>query len=193
MKKLTITIILLLTGCGGLPKAGPQAALYDFGITPNETPIATPQLRLAGIEAAPSLDGNDMRYRLAYQNPARVFAYTESRWVAPPDKLLARRFAQRLQPTSSAPQCALHVTLEIFDQIFDTPDSSRGIVRFHASLTDGAGRHAASRTMLASAERSAATADARGGVAALTAAADDAFAQIIDWARGQACGTKEKS
>lgn len=193
MKRLTIAIlILLLTGCGGLPKVGQQAALYDFGITPNEAPIAIPQLRLAGVDAAPGLDGNDMRYRLAYQNPARVFAYTESRWVASPDKLLARRFEQRLQPTGSA-QCALHITLEIFDQVFDTPDSSRGIVRLHASLADGAGRHAASRTMLASAEHSATTADARGGVIALTAAADDAFAQVMDWARGQACGTKEKS
>jgi cholesterol transport system auxiliary component len=189
MKKLTTAVLtLLLIGCGGLPKVGPQAALYDFGITPGETTVARPHLRLAGIEAAPGLEGTEMRYRLAYQNPARVFAYTESRWAAPPDKLLARRLEQRLLSAGSA-QCTLHVTVETFDHVFDTPDRSRGIVRLLATLSEGGVRSLAVQTSVAT-EQAAQSADARGGVAALTTAADNAIAQLLTWAAAECHSSK---
>jgi cholesterol transport system auxiliary component len=188
MKKLTsAALTLLLIGCGGLGKAGPQAALYDFGITPGEPAVALP-LRLAGVEAAPGLEGVEMRYRLAYQNPARVFAYTESRWAAPPDKLLAQRLEQRLLPAGSA-QCTLRVTLETFDQVFDKPDSSRGVVRLLASLSQGRARGPAVQSSIA-AEQATPSADARGGVAALTAATDNAIAQLLAWAKAECSGLK---
>ena len=185
MKRTVALTLLLLTGCGSLPKAGSQAALYDFGI---DAPAAGPtvsQLRLANVAAAAGLTGSDMRYRLTYQNPTQVFFYTESRWIAPPAKLLARHFEQRLAQNNSA-QCTLQITVETFDQVFDTPFSSRGIVKLQASVFEG-GRRAASSTLLANAERPAATADARGGVTALIGAADDAFTQIVDWAATLPC------
>lgn len=189
MKKLTTAALtLLLIGCSGLPKAGPQAALYDFGITPGEATFALPRLRLTGVEAAPGLEGTEMRYRLAYQNPARVFAYTESRWAAPPDKLLARRLEQRLLSAGSA-QCTLHVTVETFDQVFDTPDRSRGIVRLLATLSEGMVRSLAVQTSIAT-EQAAHSADARGGVEALTTAADNAIAQLFAWAATECRGPK---
>jgi ABC-type uncharacterized transport system auxiliary subunit len=187
MKRAVTLTLLLLAGCGSLPKAGPQAALYDFGIDSSTVLSTTSQLRLANVEAAAGLAGSDMRYRLAYQNPARVFFYAESRWIAPPAKLLARHFEQRTMQ-NNATQCALYITVETFDQIFDTPDISRGVVRLHASIIEGSGRQANAHTLLASAERTAATADARGGVAALIGAADDAFTRIVDWTDGLPCG-----
>jgi cholesterol transport system auxiliary component len=184
MKKLTTAALtLLLIGCGGLGKAGPQAALYDFGIPSGEPTAAQPRLRLGSVEAAPGLEGSEMRYRLAYQNPARVFAYTESRWAAPPDKLIAQRLEQRLLPAGSAP-CTLRVTLDTFDQVFDKPDSSRGVVRLLASLSQGGARGPAVQSSIA-AEQATPSADARGGVAALTAATDNAIAQLLAWAKAE--------
>jgi cholesterol transport system auxiliary component len=186
MKLLTaVVLMLLLTGCGGLPKSGSQAALYDFGIAPVEAPATTLPIRLAGVEAAPGLEGSEIRYRLAYQNPARVFAYTESRWVAPPGKLIAKGIEQRLHSSPSA-LCLLHIKLEIFDQVFDSPNSSKSIVRLHASMTrDKAKIPLAQISMEKS--RISKSADARGGVEALTAAADEAISSVLDWAKNEAC------
>jgi hypothetical protein len=47
--------------------------------------------------------------------------------------------------------------------------------------------------MLATAEHLAITADALGGVSALTAAADDAFTQIIAWANDQPCNKSKEN
>lgn len=189
MKKLTTAALtLLLIGCGGLGKAGPQAALYDFGIPSGEPTAAQPRLRLSGVEAAPGLEGSEMRYRLAYQNQARVFAYTESRWAAPPDKLIAQRLEQRMLPAGGAP-CTLRVTLETFDQVFDAADNSRGVVRLFATLTEGKARSPAAQISIA-AEQASPSADARGGVTALTAATDNAIAQLLAWAKAECPGSK---
>jgi len=179
----TAILTLLLAGCGSLPKAGPAAAQYDFGIPSAQPTAAQPRLRLAGVEAAPGLEGSEMRYRLAYQNPARVFAYTESRWAAPPDKLIAQRLEQRLLPAGAAP-CKLRVTLESFDQVFDAPGNSRGVVRLFATLTEQKSRNPAAQTSI-TAEHASPSADARGGVAALTAATDDAIARLLTWATAE--------
>lgn len=186
MKHMIIPILFLLAGCSSLPTAGPQAALYDFGIDAPSAEAAASQLRLVRVDAAAGLAGSEMRYRLAYQNPARVFFYTESHWVAPPAKLLARHFQQRLAHGNSA-QCALSITVETFEQVFDAPDSSRGVVRLNARLSMGDGRQARAHLLQVTAEHAAPSADARGGVAALIAAADAGFTRILDWTATLPC------
>ncbi len=182
MKRVTLIAVVFLAGCGSLPKPGPQAALYDFGFVPAAVAERS-KVRLTAVEAASGLAGDEMRYRLGYQDPARVFWYTESRWAASPAKLLMRRFSQRLPQDGSA-RCALQLVVETFDQVFDTPQQSRGVVRLQARLLGG-GKPGAPLTFLASADSATPTADARGGVAALTAAADAAFGQALAWAGTQ--------
>ena len=188
MKLQTALVLSLLAGCGGLPKAGPQAALYDFGITASERPLTTLPIRLEAVEALPGLNGSEIRYRLAYQNPARVFAYTESRWSAPPDKLLAQRLQKQFLSTGPSP-CTLRITLETFDHVLDTPQTSRGIVRLTATLSRSK-KHEPPLQTHVSTELPATSADARGGVAALTAAANLAAAQVTDWAAAQCHGNQ---
>jgi uncharacterized lipoprotein YmbA len=181
MKRVILFAAVLFAGCGSLPKPGPQAALYDFGIAP-ASPLANSGVRLGAVEAAPGLGTTEMRYRLAYQDASRVLWYTESRWAAAPSRLLARRFSQRLQQDRAAP-CSVNITVEAFEQIFDSPRQSRGLVRLQAGLM-GTGQKTP-LTFLAETDHLASSADARGGVAALTTAADAAFAQVIDWAGKQ--------
>lgn len=186
MKVLSsVILILLLAGCGGLPKAGPQAAIYDFGITPAEMSTVILPVKLTSIEAAPGLEGSEMRYRLAYQNPTRVFAYTESRWVAPPDRLISKRIGQRLRSTPSA-QCLLYISLEIFDQVFDSSDSSEGVVQLHATLSAGRSKPPFAQTRVEK-KITSKSADARGGAEALTSATDEAISSVFDWANNEAC------
>lgn len=185
-KHLIFLCVLMLTACGGMPKAGSPATLFDFGITSGADSVKVEHVQLAGVEAAPGLNGSEMRYRLAYQNPAQIFAYTESRWIASPDKLLQHALEKHLQVSGST-QCALQVTVEAFDQIFDTPTSSRGVVQLRAVLAIGAGRQKTLQSTRVSFERPALSADARGGADALKASAEEAVAAIVSWADKQRC------
>lgn len=186
MKKLIVPLLALLAGCGSLPKASPQAALYDFGLASDTEVTAVPNVRLGYVRPAPGLEGSEMRYRLAYKNPAQVFAYNESRWVAPPDRLLQRRMEQRLRTTGVA-QCALNVTVEVFDQVFDAPANSRGVVQLRATLTKGVGRQAVVQMTQVNVEKAAGSADAQGGVAALDEAGGEAIFEILSWVGAQDC------
>ena len=182
---LLASLLILLSACGSLPKLGAAPALFDFGIAPTTT--ATPvAVKLARVEAIPGLEGYAMRYRLAYQNPAQVFAYTESRWAATPADLLAQRLRyQGFAPTTA--ECSLRVVLETFDQVFDSSTSSRAVIGLRADLV-GIGRDAKTFSTQIIKEKAADSADAKGGVAALTAATDEAIAELKGWVEAQKCG-----
>lgn len=76
----------------------------------------------------------------------------------------------------------LRLELEEFSQLFDTPDASSGVLRVRATLSQrGAGGEGllAQRSFIA--RQSAPTADAAGGVRALTAATDQVVKDIEAW------------
>jgi cholesterol transport system auxiliary component len=184
-----ISLLLLLTllgGCGGLPKPGAPPALYDFGIAATNNQEAVP-VRLGRVEAAPGVDGHEMRYRLAYQNPARVFAFNESRWATLPADLVAQRIQSRWVSGSDT-KCSLHLTLDVFDQVFESPTTSRGVVQLHAELANGSSHNAPRVSTVVTVEKPSNRADAKGGVAALTAATDEAITQLKGWVETQKCG-----
>lgn len=183
---LSGSLMLLLSACGSLPKPGAAPALYDFGIPPAVTATPIP-IRLVRVEAIPGLEGFDMRYRLAYQNPAQVFAYTESRWAAPPADLVAQRLRQQGFSPAALP-CGLRVTLETFDQVFDRLTTSRALVSLRADLINGAGRNTLSHSTQIVSEHPTSSADARGGVTALATATDEAIEKLVVWVNQQECG-----
>ena len=86
-------------------------------------------------------------------------------------------------PTNGAePLLNLHLELEEFSQLFDTPDKSSGILRLRATVTQ---RGTAGESLLAQrsviVQQAAPTPDASGGVKALTAATDVAIQEIEVW------------
>jgi cholesterol transport system auxiliary component len=182
---MLLGLALLVVACGGLPKPGLAPALYDFGIAPASSAGAIP-IRLARIEAVPGLEGFDMRYRLAHKNPAQVLAYTESRWAAAPADLLAQRLRHQGFSPAASP-CNLRVIVETFDQVFDSPNSSRGVVSLRAELIEGSGRQSKISTTSISTEAPAASADAKGGVTALAGATDQAIGKLKEWVNTQGC------
>ena len=76
----------------------------------------------------------------------------------------------------------LRLELEEFSQLFDAPDASSGVLRLRATLSQ---RGASGEALLAQrsfiARQAAATADASGGVRALTAATDQVVKDIEAW------------
>ena len=75
----------------------------------------------------------------------------------------------------------LRVELVDFSQVFDRPDASRAVVRLRASVFVARGLV---DQRVVQVDVPARSADAAGGVAALTQASDRAIGELLDWAAG---------
>lgn len=189
----------LLAGCSVL-KEPPRAAVYDFGAS--ATPAAAaddgkrqqlPPLVLAQIGATQTLDSPALLYRLSYANDQQLRPYSLARWSAPPAELVRQRLRERLSadrtvlgPLDPGAALTLKIDLDEFSQLFTSPDESVGLVRLNATLTRSnvSGEQPVAQRSVTM-RRPAATADAAGGVQALTAATDAAADDIAQWLKAQ--------
>ena len=181
-------------GCTLAPKAT-QPTLYDFGIEPPPAPGARLRSRvaLAHVSADPWLQSQAIVYRLAYENAKQLHPYALSRWAAPPADLITQRLRMALGVAAGngfsmaadglVSDHLLRVHLEAFEQVVDTPATSRGVVRMTARLSGADRRLRGQRPFRA--ERPCPSVDAAGGVQALTAAADALIAEIVAWVAAQ--------
>jgi cholesterol transport system auxiliary component len=200
-----LLVAAVLGGCA-LPDKPKRAALYDFG--PGELSVETagPQrvalapLVIADITTAGGLLENQaVLYRLGYTDAQQLRPYSQARWTMPPAQLLRQRLRDRLgqhrvvlnardgvvlnrSQHTSLP--LLRLELEEFSQLFSAPEVSAGLIRLQATLLDitpGGERLVAQRVVVV--QRPASSADAPGGVRALTAVADAAIDELEQWLR----------
>ncbi len=189
--------LLALGGCASLqPK--PRATVYDFGPGPVTTQASTriaplPTLVLGDAEASAALDSTAVLYRLAYSDAQQLRPYALARWSMAPAQLLRQRLREHLGlrravlnaaqgVVADKPAMVLHLELDEFSHLFETAERSSGLVRLRATLGQGgqgAERLLAQRSFIV--QRPAATADAAGGVRALTEATDAVVAEIAQW------------
>ncbi len=175
---------LLLSACVGGAGNSVPSVTYDFGL-----PVA--RLAVGGTWPGLSLevrsqswfDSTNVDYRLAYADPLTRRQYVGSRWAGAPAQLIAQRLRQQLGVLSatanSATDCLIRVELQEFSQVFDSPQSSRGVLTASVSLIDGKRRVVAER--LAVIDKPALGADASGGVQALVAASTEFGRLLSDW------------
>jgi cholesterol transport system auxiliary component len=177
-----------LAGCAA-PQAPIAKAVYDFGPSlsaPAAAPAAPlPALVLTEIDASTALETPSVLYRLGYADTQQLRPYTLARWSMPAAQLVRLRLRDALSARGPVLSTAeggatwlLKVELDEFSQLFDTPSSSVGLVRLRATLLRS-GTLVAQRSLLARAPAS--SADAAGGVRALTLATDDAVQQLGNW------------
>lgn len=185
---------LVLAGCSAGPTTRDTPVAYDFGPLQADAGGAKSvraSVLLQSVAAPAWLDTPAIVYRLAYQDAARPQTYSNSRWTAAPASLLAQRLRARLAAVSEGgvvsgsdgarADYTLRVELEEFSQVFDAADRSRGVAVVRASLVNTAKRALIAQRSF-SAERAAASADAGGGVRALTAASGELTDAIVAWA-----------
>jgi cholesterol transport system auxiliary component len=171
-----------------------------------------PPLELGGIKASAALSGMAVLYRLTYADAQQLKPYTLARWSMPPAELIEQSLRAQLgqrravlsvgsitltrparltasapvAPLSTQPQSmlGLHLELEEFSQLFETPDKSNGVLRLRATVTQ---RTAAGEALLAqrsfTAQSAATTPDAAGGVRALAGAVDQVVKELEGWVR----------
>ena len=201
---LFVIYFLTLTACT-LPRPANTPAVYDFGPGALQTAPSTriaqlPPLEFSTPQTSTALNSTAVLYRLAYTDAQQLKPYTLARWSMPPAQLIGQRLraqlglsraivspgdiapSRRTGAAASEPLLNLHLELEEFSQLFDTPDHSSGVLRLRATVTQ---RGTAGDTLLAQrsfiVQQSAPTADASGGVRALTAATDQAISEIDVW------------
>jgi cholesterol transport system auxiliary component len=184
---------VLLAGCSAGPTTRDMPAAFDFGAMPADAGGAKTvraSVLLHGVAAPAWLDTPAVVYRLAYQDAARQQSYANSRWAAAPAALLGQRLRAKLSAASEGgvvgggdgarADYALRVELEEFSQVFDAADRSRGVVVARASLVNTAKRSLIAQRSFTF-ERASASADAEGGVRALTAAGGELVDAIVAW------------
>lgn len=191
-----LAAILALTACATLPEPPVRPAVYDFGPGMLALPAANrmaplPPITLGEVEAPASLDSTAVLYRLAYADAQQLRPYALARWSMPPAQLVRQRLRESLgqrrsvlnvgEPAGASAQL-LRVELEEFSQLFETAGKSTGLVRLRVTLSDqrgGTEQLRAQRSFVV--QRPAASADATGGVRALTVAADAAIDELAQW------------
>lgn len=184
-RSIAMLVCLGLVSCYGTGKHGGDAALavYDFGQPVRESSLSGWRGKLAVEVRAPLwIDSPSIGYRLAYAEPKRLREYTQSRWAGPPAQLVQQRLIRQLGliPAGQAgTRCVLRIDIDEFSQVFETPVGSHGVIQARVQLLDR------SRISLAvqeiNIEKPAPSADARGGVAALTVAVDQLVSDILVW------------
>jgi cholesterol transport system auxiliary component len=197
---VNLCLAAALAGCQALPEKPARQTMYDFGPAApaaasdpsSRGALVLPEVEVSGILETPAL-----LYRLGYDDPHQLRPYAFARWSAPPGQLLRQRLrdvlardravldaaaAAALARRGATPPPVLRVELEEFSQLFDAPGNSKGVLRLRCTLlenTSGGERLVAQRSF--DVQRPAPSADAAGGVRALTAATDAAAQDIASW------------
>ena len=186
MRRLLIaSFCLLLAACYSAGRRGGDSALAVHDLGPSVVnSAAVPKRRELALEVRAPLwmDSMGIEYRLVYDEPTRLREYTRARWAGPPAQLIQQRLTQQLGMRASGQgrtRCVLRIDVDAFAQIFNDPETSSGRLQGRAQLLDS------TRTLLTTfefrIEKSAPTADSRGGVAALAAAVDQLADDLVAW------------
>ena len=170
-------------------------AVYDLGIAPTTTQTAsTKPILLASVQSNQALDSTAILYRLSEHNAQQLQPYTQSHWAMPAPQLLHQRLRQQLGQhravlqsnqgvTAPAGTLRLHWEIEEFSQWFESKESSKAVVRVVVTLgrmqSGNKEEFVAQRNF--SAQAPAPTANAAGGVLALTQATDSLINDITRW------------
>jgi cholesterol transport system auxiliary component len=178
----------LLAGCAAKPDA---IGSYDLGplrAAPAASAAAPlPAISVAEVRVPAWLDSRRMFYRLDYANDQQPRTYADSRWTMPPGQLFVQRLKSRLSqaggtvvPTSDGALNlpVLYIEADDFSQNFASAERSSAHVAIRASLFDG--RFLRAQKLFVR-DAPAASADARGGAAALAAASDAIIDDIAAW------------
>ena len=196
-RAIFVSIVMSLVACAQL-QPQPRPVVFDFGPgaiaeAPSNRMALLPTLVLADVESSAALDGTAVLYRLGYSDAQQLRPYAQARWSMAPAQLVRQRLREQLgqrravlqaaQGVGAAkPAMALHLELDEFSHWFETAERSSGLVRMRATLAQpeaGVERLLAQRSFVV--QRPASSADAAGGVRALTLATDALIGELEQW------------
>lgn len=138
-----LAMLMTVAGCASVVAPPlPAPATYDLG--PADLRGGGDGRVSIDVVAPTWLDQPAMRYRLSYADPHEVRAYTRSRWVAPPGRLLGQRLVQAWVGPSLG-TCRLVVAVDEWIHDFAAPERSRVVIAVDVRLVDRTGRRLGQR------------------------------------------------
>ena len=177
----------LTSGCSLLSPADPPKTAFDFGPFEESHVVLTGMsqpLVVREITAPAWVNDSSMYYRLMYANPDNPLPYSKSAWLIRPTELLTQRLQAQLSPDiahesdrDAATGYVLSGELLEFEQVFEAPMRSSGVLRLRATVEEG--ERSVERTFTVT--QVAPTPDARGGVTALIRCVDVLAQEISEW------------
>jgi cholesterol transport system auxiliary component len=202
MPLAALAVFAVLTGCSALPDKPTRATVYDFGpgavaLQQANRAASSPTLAtvvLDEVQSSAALDSTALLYRLAFADAQALKPYAQARWSMNPAQLLRQRLREHLgqrravlnvgegSAGAATTPVLLRVELEEFSQLFDSPSASTGLLRLRATALQSSPQGEklmGQRSFIV--QRPAPSADAAGGVRALTAATDAAVEEIDQW------------
>jgi len=176
-----------LTGCAGLwPEPPPPPRVFDLGPLPEITPSpAGAQVGLAWVRGPSWLDGPEILYRRAHEQPGALSAYANSQWAASPAELLAHRVQYHLASEATRAEgrpTRLEIELQAFEQVFESEDRAYVHVAALARLQPPGAAPRLRRLSV----RLPADPDIRGATQMLPQAASALIDQLVEWLDEQA-------
>jgi ABC-type uncharacterized transport system auxiliary subunit len=181
----TLLLSLCLSACFTSGKRGGESplAIYDFGPAPSNL-LSAPRKQPIALEVRAPLwfDSLGIDYRLAYLDAARLREYARARWAGPPAQLIQQRLSQQLGYVTAGQgqtRCLVRIEITEFSQVFATAAGSHGVLQGRILLLDRSRRQVAELTV--NLEKPASSADARGGVEALTMTVEQLAIDLLAW------------
>jgi cholesterol transport system auxiliary component len=185
---------LAMAGCAQ-HQTGQAITVYDLGPgASTQTPDFTrPPLVVSAIQTTRALDSSALYYRLLYLDPLQPKPYALARWSMPPAELIDQQLRELLgaQRYVIHPQdqwqlqpgmMQLHLHLDEWSHVFETPQKSYGLLKLRATLVapDSKGaRLIAQRSF--SISHPSATQDAAGGIRALGQTVEKLAQELDAW------------
>lgn len=187
MRRFAIIILSFsLSACFTAGKRGGDAsmAVYDLGSTQERKidRLQRPSPMAVEVRAPLWFDTLGINYRLAYSDPARLREYARARWAGPPAQMIQLGLVRDLGFVAAGQgrsNCVVRVEIDEFSQVFETPARSRAQIQGRVQWLDKSRARLVERPILF--EQAAASADAQGGVRALTILVGQLTAAINDW------------
>ncbi|MGB4812414.1 MAG: hypothetical protein WBP13_08055 [Methylophilaceae bacterium] len=175
-------IVSSITACVSNNKTIQNMAIYDFGLsnTDQNNQQITSKILIEELVVAESLNNNKIRYRLNYQNPSRIYFYTESRWASAPSALFSSRLNAMATTVQNPLSCSLKLKLEAFDHVFQTVTASEGVVQLSVQLVEKKSRRIISSQLISESIPSSSP-NAKGGTTALRQASEVAIKNAVHW------------
>lgn len=184
VRALCLAAAAILPGaCGTLGGTRDPLAVYDLGLAAPVTPAPVVVPARVEVRAPSWLATAAMQYRLDYEQPAQRQTFTASRWVSPPAEMLERSLNRAFSMPSGGSAdsaCRLRLELDEFSQVFDSPQGSKAVLVARAELLPAHGDGIIARRLV-SFEIAAASADAKGGVAAHQQGSRQLAGELAGW------------
>ena len=189
-------LVLLATGCA---TSVSWQAPYDI-TPPHPAPLASttgstvtlPVLRLRPVSAVHWLETDSYQYHLLYQDPQRLLAYRDARWIGTPPQMIASRLQRQLEesgqwravltPLSRGSSVwLLQVRLTDFVVNFSGPEAGKALVAGTATLVNATDYRVVAQHSFRFTEILPG-ASAQGGAVAMAGASERFVTAVSGWA-----------